>query len=336
MPNASAAPDIRRILVVRNPASTRAATAIAYIATLRSLAEATGRELTVLETSAAGRAANKALLQAHASWLGPKTLLCIAAGDGTVNLLVEALLTDPALPAQARKTIILPLWGGNANDLAHMLNGAVRRTSLRHILEHGVTTAVQPLECRLTAPDGKQEIHLATCYASFGASAFAAHRLAEPAMRHHPLDVIPGGRAIKELATVIKALMDAPEVTVHEGTRSRNMYEHIFIKGSRFAKVRGINLQLTAPHFYHTVLRAKRARTLFFHIWRLTAPRAVQRVAGNYAAFTPMSTLWAQVDGEVFAISGGTTIEVRLSPQPVYLLSTRLTAGTAKTGAPKN
>ncbi|HSW99223.1 MAG TPA: diacylglycerol kinase family protein [Candidatus Saccharimonadales bacterium] len=324
----------RRILVVRNPASTRAAGVGRHIRALEAVARDKGIGFSAVETSPGGRQANKALIHSLGAQLGPETLLCIAAGDGTVNLFIEALLTDPALPPAARKTVVLPLWGGNANDLAHMLNGAPWRTSLQRILGQGTVVAVHPLECRLSPPDGakqqtQQQTHLAICYASFGASAFAAHRLATPATRHHPLDVLPGGRAVKELAIVIKALMDAPQVTVHEGARTRKLYEHIFINGPRFAKVQGISLELTAPHFYHMAMRAKRVRTLFFHIWELTAPRAVRRVAAGHVTFTPTTTLWAQVDGEVFALPAGTTVDVQLSAQPVYVLASRIAAASS-------
>jgi diacylglycerol kinase family enzyme len=311
-----------RIVVLRNPASTRAVSAQKQIKTLRSLAGDAVFE--VIETSAGGREANKVLLRTLGDKLGPHTLLCVAAGDGTINVVIEILLTDPALPDEARRTPVLPLWGGNANDLAHMLNGPAWRTSVKRILGQGSVTQVRPLECHLTYKDGTQKVHLAVCYASFGASAFAAHRLAEPARRHHPLDALPGGRAAKELMTVIRALIDAPQLTVQEGAQTRNMYEHIFLKGSRFAKVQGVSLQLTAPHFYHTVMRIKRARTLFFHIWEMTAPRAVSRVSGDHAEFTPHAELWAQVDGEVFAVPAGTKVTIGLSKRPVYLLNTLL------------
>jgi hypothetical protein len=315
-------PVFTRIIVLRNPASTHAKNAQQRIAALRALTAPADFE--IVETAAAGRDANKALLRRLGSKLGEHTLMCIAAGDGTVNIVVETLLTDNTLPDTARQTPILPLWGGNANDLAHMLNGPVWRRPLARILKKGTVTAVQPLKCTLTMPDGTTKIHLAVCYASFGASAFAAHRLAHPDTRHRRLDNMPGGRVAKELATVVRALMDAPQLAVREGAQTKKMYEHIFLKGSRFAKVQGVRLRLTDPHFYHTVMRKKRARTLFFHIWELTGPRAVQRVAGNHAAFTPQERLWGQVDGEVFSIPAGTKVEVSLSKRPVYLLNTLL------------
>src|ERR1700722_17175420 len=53
------------------------------------------------ETSHGGSAAYAKLLRTHAVKLGPRTLLCIAAGDGSINYLVEALLLDASLSAGA-------------------------------------------------------------------------------------------------------------------------------------------------------------------------------------------------------------------------------------------
>jgi diacylglycerol kinase family enzyme len=313
-------PHFNRIIVLRNPASTHAEKTLKRIAKLRALAPVT--EFEVVETSAGGHKANKTIVSSLGDKLGPKTLLCVAAGDGTINMIVETLLLDTTLSEAARQTPILPLWGGNANDLAHMLNGHGWKASLRHILSHGVILPVRPLQCSLTMQDATTQTHLAVCYASFGASAFATRRLSQPEQRNHRIDHIPGGRVIKELGIVIRSLMDAPQITIKEGKQTKKIFEHVFIKGSRFAKVKGVHLRLTDPHFYHAVVHHKRARSLFFHIIEITSPRAVKRVAGDHAEFTPQEHMWAQVDGEIFEIAAGTKVEINLSKQPIYLLST--------------
>src|SRR6185437_8881055 len=98
----------------------------------------------------------------------------IAAGDGTVNLIVDLLLHDPALTTEQRQTPILPLWGGNANDLANMLNGAATRSKLRRLLQHGHVVSIRPIICTLSTPGGSRQVYAAACYASFGASAYAS------------------------------------------------------------------------------------------------------------------------------------------------------------------
>src|ERR1700754_3107995 len=104
------------ILVFMNPKSTHAAAAQRRIAEIERLMP--GTPIAVIETSSEGHAGNQKLVQAHAKKLGPDTLLCIAAGDGTISQIIEAILMSKGLSGKARKTVILPLWGGNANDLA--------------------------------------------------------------------------------------------------------------------------------------------------------------------------------------------------------------------------
>ena len=102
------------------------------------------------ETATGGAAAYARLLEEHVAELGPHTLLCIAAGDGSINYLIQALLFEAVLPAEVRHTPVLPLWGGNGNDLASMLNGRVSRTTVRMIFEHANVAPVRPMHFRLT------------------------------------------------------------------------------------------------------------------------------------------------------------------------------------------
>jgi len=310
-----------RVVVIRNPVSTNAKRAQKRIIKLQSLMPTAVFE--IVGTSASGRAANKAILRRLGDRLGPKTLLCVAAGDGTINMVAETLLYDVTLPAAARLTPILPLWGGNANDLAHMLNGHGWKTPLSRILRTGRVITMHPLECTLQLHNGTKQTYIALCYASFGASAFAAHRLSQPNIRNHPMDRIPGGRELKELKAALQALFTAPQIPVKENGQIKEVYEHIFLKGSRFAKVKGIRLSLTAPHFYHTIMRRKRVRSFMFHIWELTEPRAAQRVADDYAMFMPQQAMWGQVDGEVFNVPAHTKVEISLHKESIRLFSVR-------------
>src|SRR5689334_6949576 len=113
--------EFERCIVVRNPASTNSQRCRRWVSELRQAFPKA--QITEVTTLPGGRAANQKLLQAHARQLGPRTLLAIAAGDGTVNMVVEMLFDGGRFSAKALKTPILPLWCGNANDLAHMLCG---------------------------------------------------------------------------------------------------------------------------------------------------------------------------------------------------------------------
>src|SRR5208282_6264938 len=109
----------QKVIFLVNPASTHIAQAMKRINELQKLFPQDVIELT--STSAEGREANAQIIVSLADRLGPNTLLCVAAGDGTASLVIETLVLSKALSDNARQAIVLPLWGGNANDLAHML-----------------------------------------------------------------------------------------------------------------------------------------------------------------------------------------------------------------------
>lgn len=311
-----------RIVVLCNPASTHAKQGKQRIAELEHLC---GKErVTVLETVPGGAEANRQLLRDNADLLGPHTLLCVAAGDGTLSLIIETLVIDPHLSSRARQTPILPLWGGNANDLAHMLNGPVNRTTLRDILENGQIVAIHPLACSLRAPHQKTTVRIAACYASFGATAFAAARLNEPEHRNHPLHHIPGGRFLKEALTGFSALMEAPTFKVKEQGDLKIVYERTFTNGPRFAKIGRLPLSLTDDVFYLSTVGHKRLLTILPSLLGFLQKRVASKFMHDHADFTVQETTLAQFDGEPTEITAHTKITVKLSEQPFYALSTLL------------
>jgi diacylglycerol kinase family enzyme len=311
-----------RIIVLRNPASTHAHKVHKRIELLRGLAP--NADFLTIDTHEGGKSVNQSLIADLAGLLGSETLLCIAAGDGTSNLVIESLLTNPALEPAARQTVIFPLWGGNANDLACMLNGSPWGSRVLEIATEAPAIPIRPLRCELTFPDGTSRTHLAACYASFGASAFAAKRLAEPHMRSHPLDRVPGGRVVKELAAVVRALIDSPMVFITQNEHKLPMYEHIFLNGSRFAKVKGTPLKLTDPYFYHTIIPHKGIRSLALYLRNLTSKETPSHIRSRHVSFRVDDAVWAQFDGEVFMLPAGTNIDITPNHEPFYALSTLL------------
>jgi diacylglycerol kinase family enzyme len=311
-----------RIVVLRNPVSTHARQGERRIAELEGLFGKS--HITIIDTVPGGAEANRALLRMHAGLLGPHTLLCIASGDGTVGMVIETLVQDRKLPSHVRDTPILPLWSGNANDLAHMLNGAAYRARLQHIFEKGEIVAVHPLACKLTSKDGKTVTRIAACYASFGATAFAAAKLNEPKQRNNPLHRIPGGRFVSEFLTGFSALMEAPSFTVTEHDKVKVVYERTFTNGSRFAKIERLPIKLTNEAFFLHTLEEKRLVSVIPRLLQAMQKRLAGRFTNDRADFTVHEDVLAQFDGEPMEIAAGTKISVTLSEQPFYALSTVL------------
>lgn len=313
----------QHVIVLFNPASTHAAQAKKKIAELRALVPSD--TFLLLETSNKGRAANKKLLLGYSHLLGAQTLLCIAAGDGTVNMAVEVLASCTGNSTDPSKTVILPLWGGNANDVAHMLNGPAYRISLQALLTRGQIVTVRPLCCTLTDSTGNQRRHLAIGYISFGATALAARRLNEPPHRTSRLHSIPGGRILQELLTVLQALRKAPAFKIEDKGKERSIYDRMFINGSRIGKIRSLPLSLADNAYYKTTLSEKRLGAALARIRELLRRPSVEKTA-HPTVFRCIDKAWAQLDGETIRIAPGTLVEVGHSTNSFRALSVRLPA----------
>lgn len=310
----------KRFIVIRNPKSTNARRAEHQIAELRTLSP--DGTVTVIETCPGGHAANCHLLRPYATLLGKDTLICVAAGDGTFNLVLDSLLNDTALPARARNSSLLPLWGGNANDLARALNGSHRAPSLKALLQSVRPIMVYPLACQLAAPDGETMQRLAASYIGFGASAFVTEALSRLVRKSRPWHQLPTGRLTEEMLVTLWALHRAPTFTIAENGKSRTVFEYICFNGSRFAKVFGVRQRLSDRSFHRAVIERKDLSTLITTMRALNRADQTDTFSATHVNFTVTSDTWAQFDGESLTIPAGTTVEILPAEQPFYTLTT--------------
>jgi diacylglycerol kinase family enzyme len=321
-PNEAVTDRFSSILVFLNPKSTHAAAARRRIKEIERLMP--GTPIAVIETEAGGRAANERLVRKHANKLGPNTLLCIAAGDGTTSQIIEAVLTSKGLSGKARKTVIFPIWGGNANDLAHMLNGPAYKAKLADILKNGRIVPIHPLQCDMTGKDQKSHTRLAACYASLGVSGFVAKRLTQPEYRQNPLHKIPGGTTFMDILAVISSIMGAPSFSIKEHGDVRSIYELSFHNGSRMAKIERLPAKLTDEMFYLKQFESKKLLSVIPRMLEVTRKGISQNLLRNYTSFTTQAETLAQFDGEPELIQAHTKVQVQLSPRPFYALATIL------------
>ena len=316
-----------RYVIIKNPASTDAHKAGERIRELRRLS-GEDSDVIVKTTLPGGKDANGSLLRDLSQVLGPRTLLCIAAGDGTVNIVLNALLNQPGLSSEARQTPILPLWCGNANDLAYMLNGRPSRNPIRKVLKRGRVVQIHPLICTITLPDGNRQRYTAASYASFGASAFATWEIERTLRRQtkSPIRRFGLSRLGQEIIAAAWALMRAPTFTVTEQGKTRVIFERTHLNGSRFAKIIGLPLRLTDENFHRATIEHKHVYAVLRHLIGLVSNRELTKKTVARDAFTVHDPVWAQFDGEPVRIPAGATIEMTMAKRPFYALSTRLTS----------
>lgn len=314
-----------RVVILRNPRSTRAQDEMGLVETLTGHFKPS--QVHELHThSDKGKAKDWVAGALKEKLLDPKTLVAVIAGDGTLNHVVNQLLTDKRLEPRHRRTAILPLWGGNANDLARMLNGMPSRAQVSRLIEHGKVVAVHPIEFNFKGKRTKLTNILALCYASFGASGAVAQAINESEFRRITLKTWPPLRILRELTLVIKTLNNAPRFKVADGPegKPRRLFERVFINGSRLAKVERVALKLTDKHFYETSVTRMRLGAMFSRALELSDRRFSHKVAETEATFTVLSDVLAQFDGEDKEIPAGTTVTATVHDEPFYALSLRL------------
>lgn len=249
------------------------------------------------------------------------TIVLIGGGDGTVHQVVGA---TAKLPAPLRKNIILlPIWGGNANDFAYMLNGLGLRRNLLNIIEEGRVVKIHPLQITLT---NKSVItrDYAICYASFGASAFAADELDKSEIARRGLfSNIPLIVVSRELTRVTTAFLHAPPFKARVNGRRVKIFEQVFTNGSRIAKIDRLPVNLTDKAFYMIVQPSKHP-TIIIRVLKLLTGKQVGAVTKKPVSFEVREPVLGQYDGEVIKIPKNTHVTISTSNDYIYALSTKL------------
>ncbi len=253
--------------------------------------------------------------------IGPHTLLALAGGDGTNNLIIETLLTSSAISEAAYQAVILPLWAGNANDLATMANGNPPE-SIKQLIKLGAVTQVHPLEVSLQS-GRKTTTRIAACYVSIGASAYASARISDPSHRKRRLYRLPGGRNITDIASISRAFLGAPTFKASfEGVR-HSIYDFVMINGPRVAKISRIPIELTDLGFYEIIV-GRRNPLLLSYLIQIALGARVAKSHRLERTVTIHEPNWVQIDGEALKIPGQTKLTVRSSNKVFPLLATKL------------
>lgn len=311
-----------KFVVFYNPASTNARRSRKRIAELKDLFPS--KDVLIVETSPEGLEANKKLIIREAKKFNDKTVVCIAAGDGTVSAVLDALFTARTLPAQTGKVPILPLWGGNANDLAYMANG-LPKTKLKDVFEKGSIVPIYPLNVKLTS-GGETTQKIAGCYVSFGASAYTAQQAELPKNKKRRIYLVPGARMATEMFIVAKSMLKAKTFTITLDNSRQTVYERIFVNGSRIAKVDRLPVRLNEKAFYEATLSHKNPKALLSLLSALKffKNRTYGEVTEKDRSFVVNEEAWAQIDGEVVKLPKKTEVDISLSKTPFYVISMKL------------
>lgn len=296
--------------------ATRADKWFAEIEALHSLGKATRVRFAASMTPKA--------LAAKLSAADADTLICIGGGDGTTNAVINALLSEYANEA-SRSATLLPLWGGNANDLAIMLNGYVRTSSPKKLLTEAHRVNVRPLQLTLNfdGEDSRREF-LGACYISFGLSAHAGWFMETSSHdRQRKFLLSSMSRFGAELKDLARVWLSAPVFQINRAGKRHEMYEIAFLNGSRFAKIERVPVTLVQPRYYYMDANRGHLHMLVYALRALVSQNHGYP-SDDVHTFVLESDTKCQVDGEIMQLSAGTHVQVGLSGTSFRALSTRL------------
>jgi len=258
---------------------------------------------------------------------GRPVVIAVAGGDGTVNAVVNSLCKLQPQNALA-KCYVLPLWGGNANDLAYMLNGLRMAVSPQRLVSRAAVVQVPLIKVQIREPKRRGRTIYACCYASFGASAYAARQLETYRLSTHKvMRLLPLLLVAHELIQTMRAFLAAP---VHRGEiddQEQTFYEHTMINGSRIAKVNRVPIALDDPMFFHALIARKDSSMALAIIRILLRQPGREYGTRTHIRFTARTPIDAQIDGEIMHLPADTRITATTIQPSFRFISIKLRAG---------
>lgn len=308
-----------QIIAITNPHSSNAARVKKYI---RKFEKKLGLKIDCISSERDPLVFKKKFAAESKKYSAKPTIVLIGGGDGTVHQVVKATIDVP--DKEARNIILLPIWGGNANDFANMLNGAAIGKDLYKVIKSGEVIKIHPLEIELKNKSSTTIAH-AICYASFGASAFAADLIDKTgAARSGLFRNITAVVLAKEFFRVTSALVHAPPYKARINGKRVTIFEQVFTNGSRIAKVNRLPVKLTDKAFYSVAHQPNKHQTIIFRIIKILSGKQVGEVTDKPVNFQVKESILGQYDGEVIKIPDNTHVGIRVSKKHVYAISTRL------------
>ncbi|HSD56064.1 MAG TPA: diacylglycerol kinase family protein [Candidatus Saccharimonadales bacterium] len=308
-----AAEQIGRVVILENPACTGA--------------QSVARER-IEELEASRYAGNILRLTTHVE--GERTVdllrsnleegdaLCIAGGDGTVRQGLTAVMTPELVPLQVP---LVPMWCGNGNDLAHMLNG--RPKPLSGVLEQGKIAPVRSIRALIQDERGTRE-ELASIYSEVGAGAIGAERLNDKNHRARRLYKYALGRIAYEVPTLLGSFAEAQLFDIEEDGQLRQIYDIAVANGSRMAKFARLPVNL----FDEKLFAFRATERQVWPIARRMAALGMGIPRGEYIAeepltFTVKDRVMMHFDAETQVLEPDTVVSIGQHKMPYYTVTTK-------------
>ncbi len=301
--------EFERFVVIINPASSQAHKVSPRIKNLREHFPVAYEEVLTSEDS-------ERTTEDILNKLQPGDLCLNAGGDGTEQSIMHALIaSDTEVP-------LLPLWGGNGNDKAHMLNGNPPFASHTHeLLKKGEVVDIHPIEIAMSSLRTK----LAGNYAGFGATAEGARELNLKTYRSRSGYNLRPIRAVYEARTLAATPFQAEAFTYTINGGEESAIDITFANGNRMAKYGHPRARLTEKEIFLFLCQTRTQVPLWASTLVAGIPQGEKIHWGEHHLFQLGQTVLAHVDAETFSIPAHTEVRVGIHAQPFQAISTRNT-----------
>lgn len=285
-----------------------------------------------------------------ASCIKPGDIIVSGSGDGGDSLIVRTLLQFPGLVEEVRKTPVLSLYGGNANQGPAELTPKklFRLPSIKGILQHGMVIDAYAGNVKFSPSpnleaDGEDQFDtiesLFNYFAGVGATGHSADELHR--VRMHRLRSSPLGRNLVDIPAVLRGISRARnnrfevQETIYETPDNiisqsdyRSAHEVSFVNGERMAKFGMFSSRLEYPEMYKGI----RIDSRWLAILRDAAAMMVGRLAGDHIPgyltvrldykHKPGASPMGHIDGDSIPLPREGSMEVRTYPEPYRVVTT--------------
>lgn len=325
------------ILILNNPASTGAKTLAQD--RIAALERAYPGRIDVFNTEAELEVTRRLVLDKLYGAVGkamdegrPLPVLFVGGGDGTINLVLQILMSQGSADI-LRQIPILPLGSGNANDLARMLFKDV--SNLVRVLKQGRVVDIPLLESIVIPPGIKQESReklairrYASNYISVGAFAYGAIERNAKWVRDHPTKDYPFGigRNIQDFFAV-RAAVQAPTFAAEREGKRYQLHEILIGNGDQVAKVFKMPAALAKPELYVAMVQERKIlgrlalASDIAHLLRGDMPGELLQGSEREFSFTVLDDVPIQYDGETAELHAGSEVLIRHAPQTFRTLT---------------
>jgi diacylglycerol kinase family enzyme len=315
MKQEASAPVFKRLVVLFNPASSKADQAKLKIAQLE---KAYPGQVVVDETKPDAAGNLKVLLKI----LRPGDILIPAGGDGSLNQVLVALL-DPKTPPELRSTRVLPLGTGKMNDVAHMLNGK-HFNDPEYVLRHGHEVPIYPLTFTVTPVGSKKPVdqQIGVYNIGFGSIGLGTMHYNDPAFRMRQQQRAPAVQEFVLLDAARKIWFEAEPFEITYKGKQQQIYNILVSSGNIMAGYWRFPARLSKQEFFVAMVDKNGTFAFVDTALRLFTNKAKGEVMQGPLSFTLHGKVHGQIDGEVYTVPTPCRITLGHHAEPVIMLVT--------------